>query len=411
MTRLQLVIGPRRLSSWSLRAWLVLERTGLAFEEIVVRYDRPGGAARIGEFSPSRRVPVLLVDGTPVWDSLAICEYLAEQAPDLWPAEPLARACARSVSCEMHSGFRDLRAFLPMDFTARFAGPPVLLPRVEADVRRIVDLWGKCREQWGREGPFLFGRFSIADAMFAPVASRFLTHGVRLGSAAQAYVEALMAMPAMVAWGEAAAAEEGGEELVATSQRAGAPAPPRRPAPPRVVPAEARPSRPEPSRPEPPRREAPHPEPLRPEPARTETPAVAPPQPVAMMPSPQGEPPPSHHPRRAQPELPQPAPESAHQPTAAAPSPAPAAGEPPQASPTRGMEHQAAAAVVPVRRNWLRGGSARAAEARLGGVAERADPGPDRTPRGVSEPPEDQGRRVVRNPAIKPIGDGTRRRR
>ncbi|MDX6750603.1 glutathione S-transferase N-terminal domain-containing protein [Geminicoccaceae bacterium 1502E] len=403
------MIGPRRLSSWSLRAWLVLERTGLAFEEIVVRYDRPGGAARIGEFSPSRRVPVLLVDGTPVWDSLAICEYLAEQAPDLWPAEPLARACARSVSCEMHSGFRDLRAFLPMDFTARFPGPPVLLPRVEADVRRIVELWGTCRLQWGGEGPFLFGGFSIADAMFAPVASRFLTHGVGLGSEAEAYVDALMAMPAMVAWGEAAAAEESGEELVVTAQHAGEPTLPHRRALHQVVPAQAQPSHPEPSRPEPPRREALHREPPRPEPARSATPAVAPPQPVAMTRSPQSEAPPSHHPRRAQPGLPQSASASALQPTAAVPPPTPAVEEPPPAKPAHGREHPAAA--VPVRRNWLRGGSARAAEARLGGAAERVGSEPQRAPREPAEPPEDQRRRLVRNPAIKPIGDGTRRRR
>lgn len=205
--KLVLVVGSRNLSSWSFRPWLALRQGGVPFDEEVVRLDRPDTAQQIARWSPSRRVPVLLVDDVPVWDSLAICELAAELAPDLWPAEPMVRAHARSVSAEMHSGFGELRAFMPMDFVARFAAPGRLLTGVAGDIARIEAIWGDCRERYAAAGPFLFGRFSVADAMYAPAVSRFVTYGVPLEGAARAYVETMQGLPAWAEWATAAQAE------------------------------------------------------------------------------------------------------------------------------------------------------------------------------------------------------------
>ncbi|HET6467372.1 MAG TPA: glutathione S-transferase family protein [Geminicoccaceae bacterium] len=207
MTKLTLVIGNKNLSSWSFRPWLLLKQAGLAFEEVQVPLRRPDTRERILAWSPSGRLPVLLVDGFKIWDSLAICEFVAEVVPSLWPADPAARALARSVSAEMHSGFEDLRTFLPMDFSARFTPPGKLLSGVARDVARIRALWSDCRELHGAEGEFLFGGFTVADAMYAPVVARFVTYRIELDPISAAYVETLQRLPAWSEWAAAAALE------------------------------------------------------------------------------------------------------------------------------------------------------------------------------------------------------------
>ncbi len=208
--RLTLVIGNRNLSSWSLRPWLVAKQSGLPFKEIVVRLDQPDSATRIRHHSPSGKVPCLLVDDSrgswPIWDSLAICEYLAERVPTLWPAERAQRAEARAISAEMHAGFTALRQNLPMDICAERPLPD-LPPAVAADVARIVSLWEACRSRHAAQGPFLFGAFSIADAMYAPVVWRFRTYAVNVPPAAQAWQQTMLDLPAMCEWQSGALAE------------------------------------------------------------------------------------------------------------------------------------------------------------------------------------------------------------
>ncbi len=207
MNGLKLVIGNKNGSSWSLRPWLLLKQSGHAFEEITVALRRPDTARRIRTYSPSGKVPVLLAGDQRIWDSLAIAEFLAEQDRALWPEDPHARAFARCVCAEMHSGFAALRTFLPMDFTARFGPPGMLLSEVGADIDRVLEIWAECRERHGRPGPFLFGSFTIVDAMFAPVCSRFTTYAIPLEPQARTYVAYMMALPAMLEWGRGAAAE------------------------------------------------------------------------------------------------------------------------------------------------------------------------------------------------------------
>lgn len=203
---MKLVIGDRNYSSWSLRPWLVLRQAGLPFEEIQVRLREAGTKAQILKHSPSGKVPCLIDEGVVVWDSLAICEYLAEKVPSLWPANARMRAEARSISAEMHSGFTALRHDMPMEIHAykphdgRTAG-------AEADIARIISIWQSCRKRFGQTGPFLFGEFSIADAMFAPVVWRFLTYAVSLPPEARAWVDTMAALPAMREWHAAAVAE------------------------------------------------------------------------------------------------------------------------------------------------------------------------------------------------------------
>jgi glutathione S-transferase len=206
----ELVIGDKALSSWSLRPWLAMKRLGLPFDEISVRLRQPESRRDILAHSPAGRVPVLKVDGFLIWDSLAILEYLAERHP-LWPLDERARAVARSVSAEMHSGFQALREHCSMDLFAR-APRSEFLPAVEADIRRIVALWRDCRARFGAGGPFLFGEFGAADAMYAPVASRFRTYVpdlARFGDdgTAAAYVDTIFAMPEMDVWSEGARKE------------------------------------------------------------------------------------------------------------------------------------------------------------------------------------------------------------
>lgn len=207
MNGLKLVIGSRYASSWSLRPWLLLKQLGLPFEEIVIPLRQQDTGLSIRRYSPSGKVPVLLADTFCIWDSLAIAEYLAEEHPVLWPDDRAARALARAACCEMHSGFAALRTFLPMDFTARFDPPGRLLAQVERDIERIVALWADCRRESVGRDPFLFGRFTVADAMFAPVCSRFTTYAVPLDRESNAYVGHIMALPAMQEWGRLAEAE------------------------------------------------------------------------------------------------------------------------------------------------------------------------------------------------------------
>ncbi|HYD97857.1 MAG TPA: glutathione S-transferase [Alphaproteobacteria bacterium] len=208
MARLTLVIGNKRYSSWSLRPWLALRAAGAAFEEEVVPLYREGSAEAIRAHSGAGKVPILLVDGVAVWDSLAICEWVAEAHPEagLWPDDPLARAVARSASAEMHSGFAALRRHMPMDVVEDRGGRG-RDPAALADIARVVALWGDLRGRFGGGGPFLFGRFSIADCMFAPVCTRFETYRPELPDSAWAYVRTILALPFMAEWREAAARE------------------------------------------------------------------------------------------------------------------------------------------------------------------------------------------------------------
>jgi glutathione S-transferase len=203
---LTLYVGNKRYSSWSLRPYVALAHTGLPFEDRTIWLRRPDTAAEIAKVNPAGRLPVLVHDGATIWDSLAICEYLNELAPaaQLWPADPARRARARSISAEMHSGFQALRQHMSMDLCSDLRGQGHV-PDALADARRIQDIW---REQLAAGGgPFLFGAFTIADAMFAPVTTRFTTYGVDLDASCRAYVDAVAALPAMQAWRHAAAAE------------------------------------------------------------------------------------------------------------------------------------------------------------------------------------------------------------
>lgn len=208
MAELTLYIGNKNYSSWSLRPWLALKQAGIPFDEIVVPLYRPESKAAILEFSPSGKVPALQRGELLVWDSLAICEYLAEAFPAarLWPSGPAARAAARSASAEMHSGFQALRAQLPMNVRAHLPGRP-LSPEAAAEIARVAALWRDCRSRFATGGDFLFGAFTIADAMYAPVVSRFRTYAVALPPDAQAYRDALLGLPAMQEWAADARAE------------------------------------------------------------------------------------------------------------------------------------------------------------------------------------------------------------
>ena len=215
-----LVIGSKNVSSWSLRPWLALVEAGIPFQEILIPLRRPDTKVQIQRYSPAGHVPVLLVeDGGErqlIWDSLAILEFLAEGHPEaaLWPAQKVARAHARAICAEMHAGFRELRDHCPMDLLAR-RPLPSLPESVTANVRRIVDLWAGSRRRFGGGGNFLFGAFTAADAMYAPVATRFRTYLPDLApygddGTAQAYVEAILALPGMARWQEGARREGDG---------------------------------------------------------------------------------------------------------------------------------------------------------------------------------------------------------
>ncbi len=208
MSRLTLVIGNKNYSSWSLRGWLMVKHTGAPFDEVRIVLDTPTTRADLLRHSPSGRVPVLHDGDVTVWDTLAICEYLAERFPaaGLWPDDRLARARARAVSAEMHAGFATLREAMPMNCRAHLPGKG-RGPGVQDDIDRIAALWRDCRERHGAGGDMLFGGFSAADAMFAPVAARFVTYEVDLDPTSRANADAVWSRPAMREWVAAAGAE------------------------------------------------------------------------------------------------------------------------------------------------------------------------------------------------------------
>ncbi len=208
MAKLTLVIGNKNYSSWSLRPWLALVHTGEAFEEVVIPLYQEHSKREILKHSPSGKVPVLLHGERAIWESLAICEYLAETFPaaSLWPEDAAARAHARTVASEMHAGFLVLRQTMPMNIRAR-RPQSWFPPDVRHDIERLTAIWDECRRTYGQRGPFLFGAFSNADAMFAPVVTRFQTYGVKVSGAAGEYMSTMLALPSMKRWTEQAIAE------------------------------------------------------------------------------------------------------------------------------------------------------------------------------------------------------------
>ncbi|MGV3742193.1 MAG: glutathione S-transferase family protein [Burkholderiaceae bacterium] len=204
---LKLVIGNKNYSSWSMRPWVAMRAFGIPFQEIRIPLAQADTTARIAQFSSAGRVPVLIAGEHHVWDSLAICEYLAEQFPDLhlWPQDTVARAAARSICAEMHSGFSGLRSAMPMNIRASLPGKG-RTPDAQADIGRICEIWEGCLSDFGHHD-FLFGDFSIADAYFAPVVMRFQTYDVFLAPALQAYMQRVLAHPAVMQWMDEARAE------------------------------------------------------------------------------------------------------------------------------------------------------------------------------------------------------------
>jgi glutathione S-transferase len=204
---LTLVIGNKNYSSWSMRPWVALTAFGIPFQEVMVLLDMPDTASRIADYSGAGRVPVLIAGEMTIWDSLAICEYAAEQFPDkhMWPQDVAARAMARSVSAEMHSGFAGLRSAMLMNIRAGLPGRG-RTPEAQGDIGRVCEIWEECLSRFGHHR-FLFGDFSIADAFFAPVVMRFRTYGVSLAPALQAYCERVQAHPAVARWMREALAE------------------------------------------------------------------------------------------------------------------------------------------------------------------------------------------------------------
>jgi glutathione S-transferase len=206
---LTLIIGNKNYSSWSLRPWLAMKVARIPFGETVVPLESPQFKSQVGAVSGSGKVPALVDGDVHVWESLAILEYLAEKFPAaaLWPADAAARAYARAIAAEMHAGFVPLRRHCPMNFWR-----PVLkrdlTPEAANDVRRIDAIWSECRERFGQGGPFLFGDIGAADAMYAPVVSRFRTYAVDVSADSRAYMEAVMALPAWREWDSAARKEE-----------------------------------------------------------------------------------------------------------------------------------------------------------------------------------------------------------
>jgi glutathione S-transferase len=205
---LTLVIGNKNYSSWSFRPWLALKLAGVAFEEVVIPLYEPDSRQKILALSPAGKVPILVDGDVHVWESLAIIEYVADKFPraGFWPTEPKARAHARTIAAEMHAGFTSLRRHCPMNIR-RPVKPRELTPEVLQDVKRIEEMWIDCRARFGKGGPFLFGSVGAADAMYAPVVSRFHSYDIPIGSLARAYMDAVMALPAWAEWDRAARQE------------------------------------------------------------------------------------------------------------------------------------------------------------------------------------------------------------
>ena len=198
---MKLVIGNKNYSSWSLRAWFLLKESGIEFEEHRIPLDTDTTAGEIAKFTPAGRVPVLMLDDEVIWDTMAIAETIHERWPEkkIWPDDPGVRAHARSVSAEMHSGFTELRDAMPMNCRAMGRKVPIS-DAVAADIDRVFQIWSDCHHRYGDEGDWLFGRFSVADAMYAPVVLRFRTYGINLSESASVYPTRLLESPAIQDW-------------------------------------------------------------------------------------------------------------------------------------------------------------------------------------------------------------------
>ena len=205
---LTLVIGNKNYSSWSFRPWIAMKVAGIAFDEVVISLNAPDFKPRLSKISGTGKVPALVDGDVQVWESLAILEYLAEKFPaaKLWPADAAARAHARAIASEMHAGFLPLRRAVPMNLW-RPVQSRELNAEAKANVQRIDAMWTDCRTRFGKGGPFLFGTFGAADAMYAPVVARFHTYDIAVGDAARAYMKAVMALPAWAEWTTAALKE------------------------------------------------------------------------------------------------------------------------------------------------------------------------------------------------------------
>jgi glutathione S-transferase len=211
VSELQLIIGNKNYSSWSLRPWLLLKHLGLAFSEQLVPLDTPQFEREIGSLSPTRRVPILVHGSLRIWDSLAICEYACELAGRGWPEARDARAIARSACAEMHSGFTNLRSQWPMNARAQGRRTPPN-PQRDAEITRIENLWNECRTEFGAAGPWLFGEFSVADAMYAPVVLRLRTYGAQVGASTRSYMETVLSDTHLGDWLAAASSESWTQE-------------------------------------------------------------------------------------------------------------------------------------------------------------------------------------------------------
>jgi glutathione S-transferase len=199
---LRLIIGNKNYSSWSLRPWIAMKVAGLPFEETVLPLYQPGSRDAVLKYSPTGKVPVLVDGDMVIWESLAILDHLADRFPNakMWPLDPAARAHARAISAEMHAGFADLRNHCPMNMRRDRSRKRELTPAVEANVARIDALWQDARARFGRGGPFLFGTFGAADAMYAPVVSRFASYSIPVSAPSRTYMDAMMALPAWKEW-------------------------------------------------------------------------------------------------------------------------------------------------------------------------------------------------------------------
>jgi glutathione S-transferase len=208
MSGLTLVIGNKNYSSWSMRPWLLMRERGIEFDEVQIPLRQPGSLERKLSYSPAGKVPILIDGEMRIWESLAIVEHLAEKFPEkqLWPPDSEARGAARTVSAEMHAGFASLRSQMPLNCRARRPGAG-RGPGVQEDIDRICETWRVCRARYGGAGEFLFGDFTAADAMFAPVALRFQTYGVELDGDEAEYARAILAVPAVRNWIEDAHGE------------------------------------------------------------------------------------------------------------------------------------------------------------------------------------------------------------
>ena len=204
-----LVIGNKNYSSWSLRGWLLLKQFNISFKEVRLPLYSETFSEKIKEYSPSGLVPILVTGDQSIWDSLAICEYIAEQHPELncWPKDVRTRAIARSASNEMHSGFFQVRNNLPMN-CRRSRAIDTLTPELDKEITRVSEIWRSCREAYADAGDFLFGKFSIADVMYAPVVLRFRSYLIEVGSIETEYMQSMLSLASLQEWIDGALAEE-----------------------------------------------------------------------------------------------------------------------------------------------------------------------------------------------------------